>query len=137
MPDPNIETLIDLFSAAVVSEKRDLLREKRAGVWQDISARTLAEKVRATAMGLYALGVRAGDHVGLLSENRSEWTIADLGVLHCGAADVPIYADRGPSGGFARCSFTTRATLTRTRKTSRWPWPGNFAGSSLRRILCR
>ena len=96
MPDPNLETLIDLFSAAVVSEKRDLLREKREGVWQEISARTLAEKVRATAMGLYALGVRANDHVGLLSENRSEWTIADLGVLHCGAADVPIYATQAP-----------------------------------------
>ncbi len=96
MPDPNIETLIDLFSAAVVAEKRDLLREKRAGVWQEMAARELAEQVRATAMGLYALGVRAGDHIGLLSENRSEWTITDLGVLHVGAADVPIYATQAP-----------------------------------------
>src|SRR5581483_8290539 len=36
-------------------------------------------------------GVRAGDHVGLLSENRPEWTMADLGILNCAAADVPIH----------------------------------------------
>ena len=96
LPNPNIETLIDLFSTATASEKPDLLREKRNGVWRDLSARSLAEQVRAAALGLYTLGVRAGHHVGLLSENRSEWTIADLGVLNCGAADVPIYATQAP-----------------------------------------
>jgi len=96
LPDESIETLIDLFSVAVASEKRDLLSYKRDGAWHHLSARTLAAQVRAVAMGLYALGVRAGDHVGLLSENRPEWTMADLGVLHCGAADVPIYATQAP-----------------------------------------
>jgi len=90
--DQKIDTLVDLFSASVASEKRDLLNYKRDGAWRQISARSLAEHVRAVSMGLYALGVRAGERVGLLSENRPEWTIADLGVLNCGAADVPIYA---------------------------------------------
>src|SRR6185295_8957425 len=45
---------------------------------------------------LYALGVRAGDRVALLAENSPEWTIADLGTLNCGAADVPIYATQSP-----------------------------------------
>jgi long-chain acyl-CoA synthetase len=91
-----VETLIDLFGVAVASEKRGLLNYKHDGAWREIPARALAEKVRATAMGLYALGVRAGDRVGLLSENRPEWTMADLGALHCGAADVPIYATQAP-----------------------------------------
>jgi long-chain acyl-CoA synthetase len=47
-------------------------------------------------MGLRAMGVRAGDRVGILSENRVEWTITDLGVINCGAVDAPIYATQAP-----------------------------------------
>jgi long-chain acyl-CoA synthetase len=89
-------TLVDLFRHAVAKEKSDLLNYKRDGAWRSLSARELDEKVRTVTMALYALGVRAGDHVGLLSENRPEWTIADLGVLNCGAADVPIYSTQAP-----------------------------------------
>jgi long-chain acyl-CoA synthetase len=96
MPEERVETLIDLFDAAVASGKRDLLCEKRDGAWRQIGARTLAAEVRAAALGLYSLGVRAGDHAGLLSENRLEWTIADLATLNCAAADVPIYATQAP-----------------------------------------
>ncbi len=94
--DPHVATLIDLFRHAVAREKSDLLNYKSDGEWREVSTRELDESVRCVSMGLYALGVRAGDHVGLLSENRIEWTIADLGVLNCGAADVPIYATQAP-----------------------------------------
>ncbi len=49
------------------------------------------QRVRCTALGLAAMGVTRADRVGLLSENRPEWTYADLGTLSLGAADVPIY----------------------------------------------
>jgi long-chain acyl-CoA synthetase len=96
MPKTEITKLNELFCQAVAADKPGLLNYKRNGQWQALSAQELAERVRAAAMGLYALGVRAGDRVGLLSENRVEWTIADLGVLNCGAADVPIYATQAP-----------------------------------------
>lgn len=89
-------TLIALYDRAVTREKPDLLNYKRDGAWHAITASEVAEKVRATALGLYTLGVRPRAHVGLLSENRPEWTMADLGVLNCGAADVPIYATQAP-----------------------------------------
>ncbi len=91
-----IQTLIDLFRNAVAADRSDLLFDKHEGAWRATSSRDLERRVREVTMGLYALGVRAGDHVGLLSENRVEWTIADLGVLNCGAADVPIYATQAP-----------------------------------------
>lgn len=47
--------------------------------------------VRETALGLHALGIRKGDHIGILSENCPEWTFADLGILSLGAVTVPIY----------------------------------------------
>jgi long-chain acyl-CoA synthetase len=95
-PEARIDTLVDLFRRTVSAEKANLLNYKRAGAWHAVSARELDQKTRATAMGLYALGVRAGDRVALLAENSPEWTIADLGTLNCGAADVPIYATQSP-----------------------------------------
>ena len=93
---PQIESIVDLFRYVVARDKKQLLSYKEQGTWRTISARQLEEKVRTVTMGLYALGVRAGDRVGLLSENCVEWTIADLGVLNCGASDVPIYATQSP-----------------------------------------
>jgi long-chain acyl-CoA synthetase len=91
-----VNTLVELFRRAVGRDRDDLLNYKKDGVWRRVSSHDLESQVRAVAMGLYALDVRAGDRVGILSENRIEWTIADLGALNCGAADTPIYATQAP-----------------------------------------
>jgi long-chain acyl-CoA synthetase len=71
--------------------KQDALNHKRAGRWVHISAELFRERVRHIALGLADLGVTAGDRVALLSENRPEWSIADLAILSIGAVNVPIY----------------------------------------------
>ena len=43
------------------------------------------------AEGLRKLGVKKGDRVALLSENRPEWIIADLAIMALGAIAVPLY----------------------------------------------
>jgi long-chain acyl-CoA synthetase len=91
-----ITTLVELFRCAAGHNKPDMLNYRRDGAWHSVSSRDLESQVRTVGMGLYALGVRPGDRVGLLSENRIEWTIADLGVVNCGAADAPIYATQAP-----------------------------------------
>ncbi|MFN0085771.1 MAG: AMP-dependent synthetase/ligase [Blastocatellia bacterium] len=96
MPETNLKTLLELFRQAVARDKSDQLNSWIDGEWRPVSTRELAERVRTVAMGLHAIGVKPGSHVGLLSENRVEWTIADLAVLHCGAVDVPIYATQSP-----------------------------------------
>jgi long-chain acyl-CoA synthetase len=90
-----VTTLVELFRRAVDRE-RNLLNYKKDGQWRRITSRELESQVRAVAMGLRALDVRAGDRVGILSENRVEWTMADLGVINCGAVDAPIYATQAP-----------------------------------------
>ena len=95
-PTPSdVTTLVELFRRAV-SRERNLLNYKKDGHWRQVSSREMESQVRAVAMGLHALDVRAGDRVGILSENRIEWTIADLGVINCGALDAPIYATQAP-----------------------------------------
>ena len=71
--------------------KPDTLNYKRDGVWRSISSDEMLARMRRIALGLYALGVRQGDRVAILSESRSEWVLADGGCLFAGACDVPIY----------------------------------------------
>jgi long-chain acyl-CoA synthetase len=71
--------------------KADALNHKREGKWIHISAEVFNERVRHIALGLADLGVRGGDRVALLSENRPEWSIVDLAILSLGAINVPIY----------------------------------------------
>ncbi len=71
--------------------KQDAVNERRHGRWVHISAEAFLERVRHVALGLADLGIRAGDRVALLSENRFEWSIVDLAILSLGAIVVPIY----------------------------------------------
>ncbi|MGB7925657.1 MAG: long-chain fatty acid--CoA ligase [Pyrinomonadaceae bacterium] len=71
--------------------KTDALNHKRGGEWLHIDAEAFMRRVRHVALGLVELGIKAGDRVALLSENRPEWSITDLAILSIGAINVPIY----------------------------------------------
>jgi long-chain acyl-CoA synthetase len=79
------------FSAIRKHRKADALNHKRDGSWVSISAEEFVERVTNVALGLRDLGVRAGDRIALLSENRPEWSIVDLAMLCLRAVSVPIY----------------------------------------------
>ena len=85
-------TLNQLFFDAVRKyDKPDALQVKVNGRYTPISHRALADRVRRAALGLRELGVRRGDRVGILSENRPEWAVADYACLTAGLTDVPVY----------------------------------------------
>src|SRR5687768_13654352 len=79
------------LTATLRHGKADALNHKVGGEWLNTSATTFAERVRNVALGLAARGIRRGDRVALLSENRPEWSIVDLAILSLGAVNVPIY----------------------------------------------
>ena len=90
-------TLNHLFFDAVKQyDKPDALQVKVNGRYEPISHVTLFGRVRHAAIGLAELGVRHGDRVVLLSENRPEWAIADYACLASGVTDVPIYPNETP-----------------------------------------
>jgi long-chain acyl-CoA synthetase len=85
-------TLTQMFVDAVRTyHKPNALQVKRNGRYEPISHDTLVERIRRTALGLQSLGVKPGERVAILSENRPEWAIADYACLMMGVADVPIY----------------------------------------------
>lgn len=79
------------ISAALRYGKPDALNHKSQGRWVHLSAEEFVGRVRAVTLGLAELGIKRGDRVALLSENRPEWSIADLAILTLGAVNVPIY----------------------------------------------
>jgi long-chain acyl-CoA synthetase len=79
------------LTAALKHAKQDALNHKIGGDWINISAESFVERVRNVALGLADMGIKPGDRIALLSENRPEWSIADLAILSLGAINVPIY----------------------------------------------
>jgi len=72
------------------------LRQKEFGLWKEISWSVYAQAVRATARFLWEWGIRAGDHVAILADNRPEWLYVDLAVQSLGGSSVGIYQTNPP-----------------------------------------
>ena len=90
-------TLAQLFFDAVARhDKPNALQAKVNGVYQPISSRALAARVRRVALGLEELGVKTGDRIAILSENRPEWAITDYACLTAALVDVPLYPNLPP-----------------------------------------
>jgi len=71
--------------------KSDALTAKIDGNWIPISTEDFLEEGKNFASGLLELGLKVGDKVALISNNRPEWHIADLGIISAGMINVPIY----------------------------------------------
>lgn len=71
--------------------KRDALSYKVSDSWHHLSGTTVIEKIKHLALGLADLGIKSGDRVAIISENRPEWSLTDLAILSLRAVNVPIY----------------------------------------------
>jgi long-chain acyl-CoA synthetase len=59
--------------------------------WKEIHCHEASGKVASTALYLKSLGLGKGDRVGIISNSRVEWLIADLAILAIGGVSVSIY----------------------------------------------
>ncbi len=71
---------------------RIAIRYKRNDLYVDLTWDDYRAQVEACAASLIEAGIQPGDRVGLFSENRVEWLIADLAILAAGAVNVPVHA---------------------------------------------
>lgn len=78
---------------AAADERGDAvaMREKKFGIWQNITWRDYLDHSEAFAFGLAALGVTVGDRVAIQSDNRPEWLYTDVGAAMLRAAIVGFY----------------------------------------------
>lgn len=73
------------------NNKPDALSFKIDDVWHRLSGADAIERVKRIALGLSRMGVKAGDRIAIISENRPEWSLTDLAILSLRAVNVPIY----------------------------------------------
>ena len=97
MPDYAVTTLSRLFlQACRTHRKADRMMVKKHGAWKSISTAEFETTVRRLSLGFQALGLKPGDRVAILSENRPEWVMADFATLTAGGVTVPIYTSLLP-----------------------------------------
>lgn len=87
----SLSTLADVFFDVVERDLPNSMSFRSRGVWHEISARQVYQRVTDVAQFLRAEGLQKGDRVALISENRPEWAIVDFAAQILGVVDVPIY----------------------------------------------
>ena len=100
----NLATLNDVFFTAVERSLDRAMLHRGEGKWLPISSSDLRRNVARTVSGLEQWGIKRGDRIAILSENRPEWSIADFAILLLGAVTVPVYATLTPE----QTAFTLR-----------------------------
>lgn len=64
---------------------------KDTGEWVTYSTQEYVDQANLISKGLLKMGIKPGDKIALISNNRPEWNIMDIGILQVGAIDVPVY----------------------------------------------
>jgi long-chain acyl-CoA synthetase len=92
------QTLCHAFAATVGKlGDAEALRDKTpGGEWRSLTWNQYRERVREAALGFHALGVLPKSFAVIMARNRSEYVIADLGLVHAGATPVGLYNTLAP-----------------------------------------
>jgi long-chain acyl-CoA synthetase len=92
MASINYENLVEMFERSVKAYgPRDLFGTKKGGHWTWTTYATVGKLVDECRAGLASLGIKRGDNVCLISNNRVEWAVITYACLGLGAAVVPMY----------------------------------------------
>ncbi len=91
-----IPEMFDRITSRFADEQRPMLMHKVDGAYKGITYQEYRRNVELFGMGLASLGLKKGDKVGIIAENRPEWIVADMAIVCLGAVDVPIYPTLTP-----------------------------------------
>jgi len=91
------QNIIQIFEDTALKFKDKVaLRYKEAGIWKEISWGKYYELARKVALGLRKIGVKRGDRVSIIGQNRYEWVVSDLGIVLSGGISVGLYPTLAP-----------------------------------------
>src|SRR5574343_61472 len=82
-----------LFHHATVRPNAPAMREKYLGIWQTWTWADVADRVRALACGLAALGFKRGDNLAIIGDNRPHLYMMMTAAQCLGGVPVPLYQD--------------------------------------------
>lgn len=85
-----------IFETAKKHPFKKALCYKKGGVYYSVNYKDLEKRVKNFACVLKSFGVKKGDKIAILSENRPEWAISDLAIMAAGAIVVPVHSTLSP-----------------------------------------
>ncbi len=87
-----VKRLIDLLPYQLENyQQPDAIAAKINGKWKHYSAQEVVDNAAKVSRVLLKLGIKPGDKIALVANNRPEWNFVDLGILGIGAVNVPVY----------------------------------------------
>jgi len=89
LPDLTLPQM--LRERARTDAQRVAIRQKDFGIWKPFTWAQYHQRASHFGLGLAALGLPAGGHVGVIAENRIEWVLAQMGAGLVGAVTVGVY----------------------------------------------
>ncbi len=97
MGNPMYRSVPDMLrSNAREFSSRLALKYRKQGAFVTLTYAAYYERALMVSRGLGKMGVKQGDRIAVLSENRAGWVIADMGILCTGSVTVPIYPTNTP-----------------------------------------
>ena len=131
---PNLVTMF--LTRARERGAKPFLSHKREGDWHAISYADAARQVTALAESLKRIGLKPGDRVMLVSENRPEWLIADLGIMAAGCVTVPTYTtNTARDHQHILANSGASAVIVSTQKLARMLIPAVLFASDCKHII--
>jgi len=89
--DKNISRIFQLDNNIAHHNLDTVVASKENGKWRKYNAKEFRETTTNIAYGLLELGIDKGDIVSVISTNRSEWLLVDMGISKIGAVNAPVY----------------------------------------------
>ncbi len=112
-----LSTINDIFAGMAKRDGGTVAMWKSGEGWKPITARTMYGRVRALAEALDTWGIKRGDRVAMMSENRWEWPVVDFACMAIGAVDVPLYQTLSPEqAGYMLRDSGARVVFVSTRE---------------------
>src|ERR1017187_8740876 len=89
--DKNLRLFDLLTNLKQMPPKDDMLAAKENQGWRKYSTLEYIDNVNHLSYAFIDMGIKAGDKIGLISNNRPEWNFVDHACLQTGAINTPLY----------------------------------------------
>ena len=89
----NLKSPIDSFYHwEKETPKQNFLRQPIGDTWKILSFEEAGQEARKMVTALQSMGLKKGDHIGILSKSCYHWILSDLAIMMGGFVSVPFYA---------------------------------------------
>jgi long-chain acyl-CoA synthetase len=112
-----LSTVNDVLAGMAKRGSDTVAMWKSVDGWKPITASTMYGRVRAVAAAMESWGIRRGDRIAIMSENRWEWPVVDFACMAIGTVDVPLYQTLTPEQvGYMLRDSGSRVAFVSTRE---------------------